>query len=635
MCHPPQVGGGSRQDLPPARLALLWLALAAATQTFVLGCQTPGSAAQVPHALPGFEVLLPDWEVVRDDRGVTDGKLVLRSPDKGNVEVWWEPGEPDAKGLERQVLASYREAWLADTGRTWLDGRRADWIYVHADGGHGIWTTGSCSPGQEITIVTRMAGWPRKEMKRLHDRVVASVECGELHIDQVAEEQGLIQGTAPGVPAESDERLVEAGQLLEEAQLGNDAAAVGEGIAKLREAVKENPDNAAAHALLYAFLARKLATQRDEDVIPEMKEEYALALRTADTDLRDKITPPWLALGFYYLHSGAEHRDKKRDEYLAKARETVAEGLEQNPANAEGHSLMARIELARGDHEAAVASAEEAARLAPDVVDHHLFVGELHRNAVHDEAALCWSQESIDSGIAAYRRGLALDPDRAQARAHLGWLLRHNHAYDDAVAEAREAVTRADTPANRRMLGSELLFAGHDDEAIVEFQRSLERDPEHLPAQGRIAFVYLLQGNYAQAVVEFEKYRRADPMPAPYAILDYHLALRGLGLENQAKQILDTHAASFDYDAWAAEIREFYKGKLAEKALIARAETRCQLAKAAFYAGYAHLLDGDRPAAAASFQRTVEAGVHCYGAHLGATRRLAEIESDTSTSARH
>jgi len=86
--------------------------------------------------------------------------------------------------------------------------------------------------------------------------------------------------------------------------------------------------------------------------------------------------------------------------------------------------------------------------------------------------------------------------------------------------------------------GQFLFYAGHDDEAIARFQKTLEIDPKFWIADNGLARVYIRQQRYDQAVAQLKKaIEVSGGSNEPITQLGYVLAKSGQ--REQAKAIID------------------------------------------------------------------------------------------------
>jgi len=99
-----------------------------------------------------------------------------------------------------------------------------------------------------------------------------------------------------------------------------------------------------------------------------------------------------------------------------------------------------------------------------------------------------------------------------------------NGRFDDAIAEMRLAQTFDPVGLeNRLYLGQFCFVAGQYEESIVEFQRTLELDPNFLPAHAEMALAYTRMGKKELAAAEYEK-TRSLMGPRQALILDQWMA---------------------------------------------------------------------------------------------------------------
>jgi adenylate cyclase len=151
------------------------------------------------------------------------------------------------------------------------------------------------------------------------------------------------------------------------------------------------------------------------------------------------------------------------------------------------------------------------------------------------------------------RRAVLLDPNDAEARARLGFILLGRGDHDGALAEVEGALAISPNLAGAHaVFGQILLCSGHPKEGRVAIEKSIRLDPRDPMAQlnlMNIAISYFLSGEYEAAVEAAKRVIRAYPdypMTYPWLVA----ALGQSGRIEEAKQVLQksTHIASGAFD---------------------------------------------------------------------------------------
>ncbi|MCU0305702.1 MAG: tetratricopeptide repeat protein [Thermoanaerobaculales bacterium] len=173
----------------------------------------------------------------------------------------------------------------------------------------------------------------------------------------------------------------------------------------------------------------------------------------------------------------------------AEAERLVDRALVRRPDDPQSHLLAARLLVARGRDDLAVAAYSRVVELAPGTADGYLGLGTVYaRNGRLSEAAqvfargLTASPGSLDlrynlglatamtgdlgAAIGHFQAVVAADPEHRPARENLAGALAAAGRFDEAVAAFDEAIRRSpDDPELRRLAARACLAAGRSEEA--------------------------------------------------------------------------------------------------------------------------------------------------------------------------
>lgn len=129
-------------------------------------------------------------------------------------------------------------------------------------------------------------------------------------------------------------------------------------------------------------------------------------------------------------------------------------------------SLLGRIQLAQRDDQGAIATLEEAAKLAPADAGIHFYAGQ----------AWMKTDQGTERALAHFKKSLELDPSRASTYYWLGSIYFHrNHDYRTAVQYLEQAVDRGpELEAAHQMLVQAYKRLGEDAKADEQLQRYQE-----------------------------------------------------------------------------------------------------------------------------------------------------------------
>jgi TolB-like protein/tetratricopeptide (TPR) repeat protein len=166
------------------------------------------------------------------------------------------------------------------------------------------------------------------------------------------------------------------------------------------------------------------------------------------------------------------------------------------------------------------AAANRALTQDSTLEDAHTALGFIHLFYDWDWAA---ARERFD-------QALTLDPRDGEARLFHSWYLVATNRLEDAITELRGAV--ADEPVSlilNTRLGTMLMFAGRYDEALAQFRRVLELDPNYPLAHLDLARLYAARGENDAAIEELRH--------APEIVGSYGLGLSGYVLAKAGRRV--------------------------------------------------------------------------------------------------
>lgn len=169
---------------------------------------------------------------------------------------------------------------------------------------------------------------------------------------------------------------------------------------------------------------------------------------------------------------------------------------------------------------------------------------------LHPECRMAWlnlgdtysRQRRSTEAIAAFRRGLEIDPNDAGAHNDLGCELVLQNRAPEALPHLERAVELRPIAEHHSNLGNALRRLGRVDEALAQYRRALELDPKHAAARNNLGAELAEAGRWEEARQQFAESLRARPDDAathenlanvlrklgrgPEAIVHYQTALR-------------------------------------------------------------------------------------------------------------
>ena len=215
---------------------------------------------------------------------------------------------------------------------------------------------------------------------------------------------------------------------------------------------------------------------------------------THETETRLAIKRPADPKALQAWFIGNYHMTHWNEGSFQKALEQYDEAITRDPnfAPAWAGKAFAYIQLggwhATGSPENLVPKAEEAAMTAleldPDLGEAHLALGMVRR--------FQWDWDEADKS---FKRGVALNPNDTNGLSWYSNFLTTMGRFEESIRIARLDLELNPRQASTLMeLGYALWIAGPDDEALENFQRALEVEPDYLLPHDLIGQVYLKRG---------------------------------------------------------------------------------------------------------------------------------------------
>lgn len=196
---------------------------------------------------------------------------------------------------------------------------------------------------------------------------------------------------------------------------------------------------------------------------------------------------------------------------LDRALSSFEQALRIDRDFAPAHAMVARVYIARAEYyaeqprralETARSSAKRALDLDPQLAEAHLALGDVRR-------LLEWDWRGAEL---AYAQAMVLNPSQENAHRRYGSMLVSLSRYPDAVREAQRA---CELDPLCLVVSTSAAFvsylAGHYEEAIERCRRTIDLDPQYLPAQRLIGAAYLQAGRTQDALDVLEAAHAAAP----------------------------------------------------------------------------------------------------------------------------
>ena len=160
-----------------------------------------------------------------------------------------------------------------------------------------------------------------------------------------------------------------------------------------------------------------------------------------------------------------------------------------------------------------------------------------HPTALAELATMYRVLRRYDEALELLERQRRLRPDDPAVLADIGRSLSGLGRYAEAEAMLRRALEGLDSPLTRYALGLVLDRTGRRSEAIVEYRRALDHNPNHLGALNNLGVALAAQGRMDEATRRFERLVAVDPGNAD-AHANLGVALAAVGARDRAARAL-------------------------------------------------------------------------------------------------
>jgi tetratricopeptide (TPR) repeat protein len=251
-------------------------------------------------------------------------------------------------------------------------------------------------------------------------------------------------------------------------------------------------------------------------------------------ELHPGDTPARLNLGNIYFVG----QDLDRAEQIGLA------VTQNDPANAEAHSLLANIAEARGRHDEAISEIARAIALKPDNANFYWTRGTFESNAEHMEAA-----------EASYHKALEIDPKNEHVLIELGELYESQQRWSDAE-KALERCVAAQPQSVQPRLGLAKLYLHQSrrdaaEQVLLQAQKDMPHNEE---AYRLLPEFYITIGANEKALSTFETVHRQHPKDLKTA-KEYAQLLFTMHQVNRANDINEQVLASAPHDPDALSLK--------------------------------------------------------------------------------
>lgn len=271
----------------------------------------------------------------------------------------------------------------------------------------------------------------------------------------------------------------------------------------------------------------------------------ALQMELIDTDEPHGLPATDSPKAYDLYLKGRYFFNKRTEEDLRKGIEYFEQAITQDPEYARAYAGLADSYLVLGSSTFSALSPQETLDRAKEAAEKALALDATLAEAQVSLGIVRMRQYDWKGAKERFERAIALDPDYAEAHQRYGWLLALLGDFERALAALRRAEERDPLSLPiKTAKGRVFHFARRPDDAIVQYRRTLDIDPNYSGAHLGLGLTLLYKERYSEAMACFQRARElAGDTSVPAALLAYAYALAGqqeraraLLNEMQAKQ---------------------------------------------------------------------------------------------------
>jgi len=189
---------------------------------------------------------------------------------------------------------------------------------------------------------------------------------------------------------------------------------------------------------------------------------------------------------------------------IMQAIDMLSKALQLNPDSARVHSNLGSLFIKQGNLEKALYHNKEALRLDPQLVEAHNNMG-----------IVLMREGKLEAAISQFREALQIDPNFKPAANSLRSALAIQRELGSEVSKLRKLLQ--DNPESAELhlkLGNLFFRQGDRRQAIQQYKKALELDPEFLPALNNLALVTAANKEYDRALALFLDVLNSHPNDA-------------------------------------------------------------------------------------------------------------------------
>jgi len=294
----------------------------------------------------------------------------------------------------------------------------------------------------------------------------------------------------------------------------------------------------------YDYAAKDILTIED-DVAKAVAQEIRLRLTSrqqAELAQPHRVNPEAFDAylqGYYFFERNTDKDTEMAGKYFERA-------TQLDPSYALAWAGLSRVR--KWQAMSGLIPREEGYRLAREEVERALALNP-NLAAAHDQMGRIKQQVDFDWAGAdvSYQRAVEVEPGNPEAVSRAAGSARLLGRFDEALRLNRRAVDLDPLNAGSwESLGETEYFMGQLGEAVADFKKSLELNPDVFPGPVMLGNIYVLQGRPQDALPEIERVRYEPQRAFLYAIAYYALG-RKKDSDTALSELITKYDASNQY----------------------------------------------------------------------------------------
>jgi eukaryotic-like serine/threonine-protein kinase len=222
---------------------------------------------------------------------------------------------------------------------------------------------------------------------------------------------------------------------------------------------------------------------------------------------------------------------------LEKAIDHFGRAVEKDPNFALAYALMADCYYLQFNYR--YGSGSQWVQHAKAAVDRALLLDDSIAETHVAAAMIEFYQQDSQVAIASLRRALALNPNLAVAHLRYGWELSSSGHLDEAVREIKRAQELDPlSPTNNTALGLILGLARQFRGCLDYCYKAAELAPNEATFQENLAYAYLLNGRYQEAIEHYQRVAVINPDKQGDVLASVATALISMGRKSEAELMM-------------------------------------------------------------------------------------------------